>query len=123
VIGIVKILIVDDSSFMREMLRGILQSEGYDEIFEAANGEIAVKEYRKHRPDIVFMDIVMEHKDGISALQEIRGVDKEAKVVMVSVLGHDAMKEQAEKAGAKHFITKPFQESQIVEMVREILAE
>jgi two-component system chemotaxis response regulator CheY len=121
VIDIGKILVVDDSSFMREMLTGILQKAGYRDILEAVNGDDSVKLYKKHKPDLVFMDIVMEEKDGITALKEIMKVSPEAKVVMVSVLGHDAMKKQAMEAGAKHFIMKPFQETQIVEMAKKML--
>jgi two-component system chemotaxis response regulator CheY len=119
----VKVLIVDDSSFMRELLTSILRKEGYKEVVEAANGEEAVQQYRRQKPDIVFMDIVMEHKDGIAALREIAKIDPEAKVVMVSVLGHDSMKKQAADAGAKHFIMKPFQESQIVDILKKLVPQ
>ena len=71
-----RIMLVDDTAFMRRMLRDILTKEGFEVIAEAANGREAVAAYRKARPDLVIMDITMPEMDGIAATSEI--VDEDA---------------------------------------------
>ena len=115
-----KVMIVDDTLFMRHMLRGIVEEEGWTVIGEAANGEDAVRKYLEYLPDITTMDIVMPVKSGIEALSEIIALDKKAKVVICSALGQEGMIEEARKAGARGFITKPFDPSKVKEMIRKI---
>jgi two-component system chemotaxis response regulator CheY len=115
-----KVMIVDDTLFMRHMLRGIVEEEGWTVIGEAVNGEDAVRKYLEYLPDITTMDIVMPVKSGIEALSEIIALDKKAKVVICSALGQEGMIEEARKAGARGFITKPFDPSKVKEMIRKI---
>ncbi|HHO81370.1 MAG TPA: response regulator [Bacillaceae bacterium] len=116
-----RILIVDDAAFMRMMLKDILKRGGYEVVGEAANGVEAVALYRELRPDLVTMDITMPEMDGISALKEIRTLDTEAKVIMVSAMGQQAMVIEAIQSGARDFIVKPFQAERVVEAVRKVL--
>ncbi|MDP6685957.1 MAG: response regulator, partial [Candidatus Omnitrophota bacterium] len=82
-----KVLIVDDAIFMRRMLGDILKSAGYEIVAEAGNGKESVAQYKKSKPDIVTMDIIMPEMGGIEAVKEIVKQDKKAKVLMVSAMG------------------------------------
>ena len=81
-----KILLVDDAAFMRMLIRNTLTTNGYTNILEAADGEIAVSTYSAEKPDLVIMDITMPNKTGIEALKEIKAMDPGAKVVMCSAM-------------------------------------
>ncbi len=113
-----RILVVDDALFMRNMLKDIFTRAGYEVVGEAANGVEAVQSYGELRPDLVTMDIVMPLKSGIEALQEITAGDPRAKIIMCSALGQEALVMEAVQAGARDFIVKPFQEDRVLEVVR-----
>ncbi len=118
-----KILIVDDALFMRNMLRDIFIRAGHQVIGEAANGIEAVEQYHLLHPDLVTMDIVMPLKSGIEALQEISDADPDACVIMCSALGQDALVIEAVQAGAKDFIVKPFKEERVLDVVRRVAGQ
>jgi len=115
------VLIVDDAAFMRMMLKEILTKGGYNVVGEAENGIIAVAKYKELRPDIVTMDITMPEMDGISAVKEIKKVDPNAKVIMCSAMGQQAMVIEAIQSGARDFIVKPFQPVRVMEAVQKAL--
>jgi len=119
-----KILVVDDAVFMRRMIGDILRKEGYEIGGEAENGKDAIEKYQQLKPDLVTMDIVMpkiDDIDGIGAVKEIMKIDPKAKVLMVSAMGQHALVVEAIQAGAKDFVTKPFQPSRVIEAVRRVL--
>ena len=115
------VLITDDSEFMRDLLREILE-EDHTVIGEAENGVEAVELYRETDPDIVFMDIVMPIKDGIEATDEITDLDPEAKVVMCTSVEQAEQMKDSIKAGAEGYITKPFQKESVLEEIKSITA-
>ena len=102
------ILICDDAAFMRMMIKGILGKGGYDVVGEAENGLKAV-------------DITMPEMDGIQAVKEIKKIDANAKVIMCSAMGQQAMVVESIQAGAKDFIVKPFQEDRVLEAVKKVI--
>jgi two-component system chemotaxis response regulator CheY len=116
-----KILIVDDAIFMRRMLSDILKQGGYDVVAEAANGKEAVEQFRKSKPDIVTMDIIMPEMGGIDAVKEIIKADERAKILMVSAMGQQQLVVEAIQAGAKDFVVKPFEASRVLTAVERIL--
>jgi two-component system chemotaxis response regulator CheY len=115
-----RILIADDALFMRNMLREIFVKAGFQVVGEAVNGVEAVEKYRELRPDLVTMDIVMPLKSGIEALQQITREVPDARVVMCSALGQEALVIEAVQAGAKDFIVKPFKEERVLDVVRRV---
>lgn len=117
-----KILIVDDSTFMRASLKEILTPHGYEIIGEAANGNQAVELYKTLSPDIVTMDITMPECDGLTALKKIVEMDKNAKVIMCTAMGQQAMVMEAVKAGAKDFIVKPFKVEKVLQSMAKCAA-
>jgi two-component system chemotaxis response regulator CheY len=119
-----RVLVVDDALFMRRMLSDILKKEGIEICGEAENGKDAIDKYQQLKPDLVTMDIVMpkiEEIDGIGAVKEIVKIDPQAKIIMVSAMGQHSLVVEAIQAGAKDFVTKPFQPSRVVEAVKRAL--
>jgi len=116
------ILVVDDAAFMRMMIRDILAREGYV-IQEAVNGRDAIEKYRETRPDLVTLDITMPEVDGIEALQAIKQIDPEARVLMVSAMGQQKLIVEALEAGAADFLVKPFQPTKVLQTVKKCLEE
>ncbi|MCK5218847.1 response regulator [bacterium] len=118
-----KILIVDDASFMRMMLRNILSSHGYEVVGEAENGRQAVEIYQEVKPDIVLMDLIMPEVGGIEGVKKIVEIDKHAKIIICSAMGQQALVVEAMQAGARDFIVKPFQPSSVIENIQKIERE
>lgn len=117
-----KVLIVDDQVFMRFALKAMLEKSGYQVVGEAENGEVGVDKYKILSPDIVTMDITMPVMTGIEALKEILQYDPQARIVMVSAMGHERFVKEAIMLGAKYFIVKPFKEDQVLETINKIAA-
>ncbi|MDD2773452.1 MAG: response regulator [Elusimicrobiales bacterium] len=120
-----RVLIVDDSLFMRKILGDILSREGAQVVGEADNGQSAVDKFRELKPDVVTLDIVMpktgEIGGGIAALREIMKLDPKARVIMVSAMGQHALVVEAIQAGARDFIVKPFQQARIAQALKKVL--
>jgi two-component system chemotaxis response regulator CheY len=116
-----KVLIVDDAAFMRMMIKEILTKNGYSVVGEASDGVQAVEKYKELGPDLVTMDITMPEMDGITALKEIKKFDPNARVIMCSAMGQQAMVIDAIQAGAKDFIVKPFQADRVIEAIKKTL--
>lgn len=116
-----KILIVDDAAFMRMMIKDILSKNGFDVVGEAQDGSQAIEKYKELEPDLVTMDITMPEMDGITALKEIKKINPDAKIIMCSAMGQQAMVIDAIQAGAKDFIVKPFQADRVLEAIKKAL--
>jgi two-component system chemotaxis response regulator CheY len=114
------IMIVDDASFMRAVLKKIVLQAGHEVVAEAANGDDAISQYQQAQPDLVLMDIIMppgpKAKDGIEALRHIVAFNPAAKVIMCSSMGQQALIAEAIKSGAKDFVVKPFQAQKVLEV-------
>jgi two-component system chemotaxis response regulator CheY len=116
-----RILIVDDTLFMRTLLKNILFSGGHDIVGEAADGDEAVAKYKDLKPDLVTMDVVMPKVNGIEALKQIRAMDPSARVVMCTAVGQEQMVKLAIKTGARGYIVKPFQAPKVLEEIKNVL--
>lgn len=116
-----RVLITDDAAFMRMMLKDILTKGGYDVVGEAINGVDAIEKYKELKPDLVTLDITMPEMDGISACEGIMKYDPNAKCVMCSAMGQQAMVLSAIKAGAKDFIVKPFKAERVIEAIGKVV--
>lgn len=116
-----RILIVDDAKFMRITLTNILKKANHEIVGEAENGREAVRLYRELEPDLVTMDITMPEMSGLDAVKEIKKDFKDARIIMCSAMGQQKMVVDAIEAGAKDFIVKPFDDSQVVDSVSRVL--
>lgn len=115
------VLVCDDAIFMRTMISDILSQAGFEIVGEAETGAQAVERYRQLKPDLVTMDIVMPDMGGIDAVREIVKFDADAKILMCSAMGQQALVVEAIQAGAKDFVVKPFQPSRVLEAVQRVL--
>ncbi|AZO95564.1 response regulator [Halocella sp. SP3-1] len=118
-----KVLIVDDAAFMRMMIKNILVEDGFEIAGEAENGKEAIELYKELEPDLVTMDITMPDMDGIEAVKEILKIDKDARVIMCSAMGQQAMVIDAIQAGAKDFVVKPFKPDRVLSAIRKVFNE
>ena len=116
-----RIMLVDDAAFMRMMLKDILTKGGHEVVGEAEDGLKAIERYKEVLPDLVLMDITMPELDGISAVKRIKAVDPNAKIIMCSAMGQQALVIESIQAGAKDFIVKPFQADRILDAVRKCI--
>ncbi len=116
-----KILITDDAVFMRMMLGNMLKEAGY-EVYEAQNGLDMLEKYETVQPDLVLLDITMPELDGLGALRRLKAKHPEAKVIMCSAMGQQAMVIDAIQSGAYDFVVKPFEKSKVLGSIRKVLA-
>ena len=118
-----KILIVDDSAFMRTILKDLIPSSKWAgaTILEAENGDEAITVSQAEKPDLILLDVVMPGKDGIEVLKEIGG--GMPSVVIVSSMGQENIIDQAKTLGAKDYIVKPFDARQVVDSLNKLYPE
>lgn len=115
-----RVLVADDARFMRELIREIIEPEGFEVVGEATDGQEAVDLFGTLQPDLVTMDVVMPKRSGIDAVKEILLNHPAARVVMVSALGQEALVMEALQAGALDYIVKPFKPDNVLGTLRKV---
>ena len=116
-----RVLVVDDSMFISKQLGQILTSEGFEVAGTAPDGAQALEKYKELKPDLVTLDITMPVMDGVTALEKLLEIDKEAKIIMVSALGKEDVVKKCLLMGAKSFIIKPLDRQKVLERVVSIV--
>lgn len=119
-----KILIADDSLFMRKVLTDILSSKPDEyELLEAHSGRSALELFKKEKPDLILLDIIMPEGEeaGIKVLRTVMKTNPETKVIMITAVGQGLVIEECKKLGAKDYIIKPFDEKKVVKTVEKYL--
>ena len=112
-----RILIVDDSFYMRTMLKNMLTDAGYEVVGEAANGAQALEMATSTTPDLITLDVILPDNTGLDVLKKLRQIQPSAKVVMCSAVGQEAIVTEAIENGAMAYIVKPFSEEKVLEIV------
>jgi two-component system, chemotaxis family, chemotaxis protein CheY len=115
-----RLLVVDDALFMRKLICGVAADAGWQVVGEAGNGAEAISLYQQHRPDLVTMDLVMPVMGGLEALRQIRAVDPEAKVVVVTALDQKQSLMDSIREGAIDFIVKPFERERVLALLAKL---
>jgi len=115
------LLVVDDSAMMRMIIKNAVAGNGFVIAGEANNGQAGVDKFFELRPDIVTMDVTMNHLNGLEALRKIMKISADAKVIMVSAMGQELIVKDAILSGAKGFIVKPFSAGQLLEALNKAL--
>ena len=118
-----KVLIVDDSLFIRAMIKGVLVQNGYEVIEEACDGDDAISKYKEFQPDIVTMDITIPGTNGIVASKEILKLNPDAKIIVISALGHQDYILDLLKSGVKDYMFKPVNPQLLIQTVKTIEAQ
>ena len=120
----VRVMVVDDSRTQRIILRRKIEGDTHAVVVaEAGSGDEALQLYAQHRPDVVFLDVVMPGMDGAQTLAALRTLDPDARVVMASSLGSSGVVEDCLRNGAISFLQKPFVEDVLVRVLDEALSE
>lgn len=112
-----KILIADDSSFMRKILQNILKEAGFSKFIECKDGKECISKFKEEKPDLVLLDIIMPEMSGIEVAKKI---GKKTNIIIISANGQDSIKNEAKEYGVKGYIIKPFKESQIIGEIQKI---
>lgn len=115
------ILVVDDSFYMRTMLKHILVDAGHNVVGEAPNAEVAIKLMRETMPDLVTLDVILPDNTGLDVLKVIMQERPETKVIMVSAVGQNVIVDEAITLGARDYIVKPFSEEKVLAALEKIL--
>ncbi|MHB8156470.1 MAG: response regulator [Desulfocucumaceae bacterium] len=115
-----RVLIADDSLFVRSCLRKIFEDAGHEVVGEAENGQRAIDLYAETKPDVVTMDITMPEISGLEAIKSIKTTDPSAKIIVVSAMGLDPVIKEAFSYGANGFITKPFVPDKVLDEVKAV---
>ncbi|MCD7866389.1 MAG: response regulator [Clostridiales bacterium] len=113
-----KVLLADDSVFMRKLLSDILIGAGYCAIEEVGNGADAIRRYLEWKPDLVLMEVVMPEINGMKVLKEIRAADAEANVIMCSSVSLQEIVTEVLRNGARDYIIKPFSPERLLDAVQ-----
>src|SRR5919198_89583 len=116
-----RVLIVDDSIYIRALVRRVLEREGHMIVAEAATGAEALEEFARTHPDVAIVDIVMPEMDGIELLQTLRAIVPHARVIVHSVYAHEEKVKEALRAGATGYLVKSSECDRIVAAVDEAL--
>lgn len=112
-----KLMIVDDAAFMRVTIKKMIENENFEIVAEACDGYDAIQKFKQYMPDIITMDITMPNMTGIEALKEIKKINSNVKVIMVSAMGQEVLIRDAVKNGASSFIVKPFTKDKLIEVL------
>ena len=118
-----KLLIVDDSNFMRRNIERNLGEHAFAEIRTAGNGVQALEQYRQFRPDVVTMDITMPNMDGLSCVEALLKENKTVRILVISALADASTAVEAVKRGAQGFLLKPFSSEELQEAMQEVLED
>lgn len=118
-----KVLVVDDSLIMRRNVTKMLEALGHKVIAEAKDGYEALESYKRAKPDLVTMDITMPEMDGITAVKELKKIDKEAKIMMVTSHGQEEMVISAIRSGASGYLLKPINVMKVRDGIRKVFPD
>ncbi len=118
-----KVLIIEDAKFMRNLLRDIFTKNGYEIVGEVDNCHDGIERYKKIKPDLVTVDIIMPDMSGVDAIKAILDFDPNAKTIVCSALGHQSLIDEAMKAGAKAYIVKPIDAGKIFGAAKKALED
>ena len=116
-----KILIADDATFMRMMLKDILSHAGFINLIEAKNGREAINLFKVEKPELILLDVTMPDMDGLRALEEIKEINPDVKIIMCSSMGQEEIVSECFEKGADDFIMKPFKPERVVQAVSQFI--
>lgn len=115
-----RVLIVDDSTYIRSSLKSLLTSQGYDVVGEAKNGEMAIDLALELKPDVITLDNILPDMTGLDILKALNINDFKASVIMISAVGQQSAIVDAKNNGARHYLVKPYDESELIGILKEL---
>jgi len=118
-----RVMIADDSDAIRLVLSDILSIGNHEIVAEAVNGNEAVEKFSKVVPDVLLLDLAMPKKDGLSVLKEIIANHPQAKVILITASDNQNVINECLKAGARTFISKPFDFGYVLKLIDEVVSK
>jgi len=118
-----KILVIDDASFIFKAIKTILEPYGVEIVGHAINGEVGLEMYEQYKPDIITLDVNMPVMDGIETAKHLLGKNPLAKIIMISLIDDDNIINEVKNIGVSYFLNKPFSESQLINAINSILKQ
>lgn len=115
-----QIVIADDAGFVVEILQSILTENGHQVVAIAATAQEAIELTLKLRPDVLFLDLVMPHSNGLEAAIEILNHNPQQNIITCSSLSEAWIQQKAIDCGCKFYLTKPFNKNEVIESLRHI---
>jgi CheY-like chemotaxis protein/anti-sigma regulatory factor (Ser/Thr protein kinase) len=115
-----RILVVDDQQALRTLLSRLLEREGFDPI-QAEDGEQAIELFKSQSPLLVVSDIMMPRMDGLTLLTEIKRIDRNATVILMTGQGNEDVLLKALRGGATNFFKKPFNVRELIDEIRKVV--
>lgn len=116
-----RILVVDDSFYMRTIIKNMLLDAGYEIVGEAGTAAEAMEQIKKLNPGLVTLDLILPDNNGTDLLQKIKEEHPEIKIVVVSAVGQELILSKANDLGASDYITKPFEEREVLETIKQVI--
>lgn len=116
-----KVLIVDDSIYMRSLIRSALEEAGFEVVGEAKNGETAIDLALDLQPDLITLDNILPDMMGFEILKVLRENGLESKVIMISAVGQQTVVNKGKELGASDYIVKPFTSEGLIEVVNRVI--
>jgi len=116
-----KILTIEDSAFERKAIINILSKGGYTDVVEAEDAEQGLELYKTNKADLVLLDLRLPGMDGLECFKELKKIDANVKVIVVTIVTRQDAIDEATKLGAKAYITKPITEKKLLDQVKTVL--
>ena len=117
-----KVLILEDSKYMREKLKELITNAGGDIVGEAEDGQEGIDKFRQLNPDIVFIDVIMPNVSGVQALEKMKEINNEAKFIMCTSINQEHLIQETIRKGATDYISKPFRDEEVTEVIKRYLS-
>jgi two-component system chemotaxis response regulator CheY len=115
-----RVLVVDDSAFMRSKIRGILEVSGHEVIGMAENGERAIDMALELQPDLLTLDNMLPDMTGLDVLKTLRSQNHDCKVIMISAVGQRSVVQEGLSLGALDYIIKPFERKDLINALKRL---
>ena len=116
-----KVLIVEDTEPLSDLIREILDQSGYEVVGQAYNGSESISMFMEKKPDLVLMDIMLPDMSGIDACKMILDIDNNTRIIVITALSRKEIKEDCLDVGCRAILTKPFRLKELVNIVNEVM--
>lgn len=118
-----KILLIEDSTFERKAIMNLLKKSGFNELIEAEDAEAGIEKYKKEKPNLVLLDLRLPGMDGLECFAELKKIDKNVKVIVVTIVTRQESVDEATKLGAKAYIMKPVTTQKLIPEVEKVIGK
>ena len=116
-----KILMIEDSAFERGVIKNILSEAGYTDVSGADSAEKGLEMYKADKPDLVLLDLRLPGIDGLECLKQLKDINSDVKVIVVTIVGRKDSIDEATSLGVKAYVLKPVTKEKLIPEVEKAL--